>query len=144
MSETINGMIIENGVLKSGKECQGDVIIPEGVMKIGDMAFYTNKNITSITINDGCQEIGKFICNMCPQLKYVKVPSSVTKMADKALVVKMERSAGFTHTIEAKEYYPTIYCQEGSFVDLAFKEMKNKDGWVDSHSNEHIVDIIYE
>lgn len=144
MSETINGMVIEDGVLKSGKECSGDVVIPEGVVKIGDMAFYTNKNITSLTINDGCKEIGKFICNLCPNLEYIKVPASVEKMADKALVVKIERSADFTHTIEAKEYYPKIYCQKGSYVDLAFQEMKSKDGWVASHSNEHVVEIIYE
>lgn len=144
MSETVNGMIIENGVLKSGKDCSGDVVIPEGVVKIGDMAFYTNKNITSITINEGCKEIGKFICNLCSNLQYIKVPDSIEKMADKALVVKLERNAGFTHTIAAKEYYPKIYCHEGSYIDLSFKEMKNKDGWVDSHSNEHIVEIIYE
>ncbi len=144
MAETINGMIIDDGVLKSGKECEGDVVIPEGVVKIGDMAFYTNKKITSITINEGCKEIGKFICNLCPNLQYIKVPSSIEKMEDKALVVKLERSAGFTHTIEAKEYYPKIICKEGSFVDIAFKEMKSKDGWVASHSNEHIVEIVYE
>lgn len=32
---------------------------------------------------------------------------------------------------------------KGSFVDKVLKEMKEKDGWDKSHSNEHVVEVVY-
>ena len=71
------------------------------------------------------------------------MPESVEELEEGALVKKLESNFGFTHVVETKEYYPQIRCVEGSFTDKAILEMKKKDGWDKSHSNEHIVDLVY-
>jgi hypothetical protein len=72
------------------------------------------------------------------------VPDSVEKMGDGALVKKIDSNFGFTHVVETKEYYPQIRCKEGSFVDETIKKMKAGDGWKDSHSMTHVIEVMYE
>lgn len=45
-------------VLYKGLECEGNIIIPEGVKKIGDFAFYQNAKVTGATIPDSVIELG--------------------------------------------------------------------------------------
>ena len=48
-----NGLIMENGVVKSGKNCEGDIVLPEDAKAIAPKAFYNNKKITSLTLPEG-------------------------------------------------------------------------------------------
>ena len=48
---------IKNGVLVKYRGDGGDVVIPDGVKKIGNEAFYKNKSLTSVTIPGSVTEI---------------------------------------------------------------------------------------
>mgnify|MGYP003364035764 CR=1 FL=1 len=133
---TQSGLVIENGVVKSGRNCEGRIEVPEGTVGIGAQAFYQNKKLTGLKLPQGLKRIGKYAVNGCVDLEYIEVPESVEELEEGALVKKLD-------VVETKEYYPQIRCVEGSFTDKAILEMKKKDGWDKSHSNEHIVDLVY-
>lgn len=69
--------IIENGVLFKYNGDGGDVIIPDGVICIGDLAFYRSKRLTSVVIPDGVELIGAFAFNGCSNLTGITFPKSV-------------------------------------------------------------------
>lgn len=52
------GLVIENGVLKSGKDAEGVVEIPSNVKEIEEKAFMHNKKITKVIIPSTCKKIG--------------------------------------------------------------------------------------
>ena len=55
--ENKQDFVIENGVLTKYTGSGGDVIIPAGVTKIGNLAFSDCANLTSVTIPEGVTEI---------------------------------------------------------------------------------------
>lgn len=55
-----NPLVIINNILYDGKECDGDVIIPDHVTNIAQQAFFGNSNIKSITIPPSVTEIGPY------------------------------------------------------------------------------------
>ena len=67
----------ENGVLIGYHGDGGDVVIPDGVMKIGNNAFGECESLTSVIIPEGVTEIGYGAFAMCTKLKNVEIPSSV-------------------------------------------------------------------
>lgn len=101
---TESGLVIENGIVKNGKNCEGEITVPQGITGIGAQAFYQNKKLTGLTLPEGVKSIGKYAVNGCVNLEYMDVPES---------------------------------------VDKVLKEMKEKDGWDKSHSNEHVVEVVY-
>ena len=139
-----NGLVVENGIVKDGKNCEGEIVVPAGVTEIANQAFYQNKKLTGLYLPDGVKKIGNYTVNGCQNLEYIRVPESVEALGEDALVKKIESNFGFTPVVESKQFFPQIRCKEGSFVDHAIQEMKSKDGWKDSHSNEHIVEVVYE
>ncbi len=95
--------IIERGELKKYTGKGGDIVIPDGVRAIGDMAFWNNETITSVAVGggvkeimshafDGCKNlarvelsegleiIGPWAFSACKSLKYIKIPASVTEL----------------------------------------------------------------
>ena len=134
---------IVDGVVVDGKKCKEIVNVPEGVHTIGDQAFYRNKELTGLILPESVTAIGKYAVNGCKELAYVSIPASVCILGEGALIKRFESNFGFTHVVESKEYYPVIRCKEGSFIDSYFKDLKEKDGWKDAHSNEHLVVIEY-
>lgn len=138
-----NGLVIENGVVTNGKACEGDVIVPEGVVEIAAKAFYNNRKLTGLVLPEGAVKIGKYAVGGCPNLKYVQVPESLSEMGECALMCKFESDVGFTHVMENKEYYPEIRCKEGSWIDEAMKKLKASDNWENAHGTKHIVELKY-
>lgn len=67
--------ITKSGVLKSYNGKDSSVVIPEGVKKIGSMAFYMNSGIKSVTIPGCVTEIGESAFSNCKALKKVVVLS---------------------------------------------------------------------
>ena len=72
-----NDFVIENGVLKEYKGTDADVVIPEGVTKIGDSAFYACQSIESIVVPKGVTRIGEYAFFGCQNLSKVELPSGI-------------------------------------------------------------------
>ena len=75
---------IENGVLTKYHGSGGDVTIPEGVTKIGNMAFERCSSLTSVTIPDTVTVIGAWAFNGCSGLTSIMIPNSVTEIGSDA------------------------------------------------------------
>ena len=75
---------ITDGVLTRYTGSGGDVVIPEGVTSIGDQAFYSCDNLTSVVIPEGVTNIGVLAFMNCDSLASVVIPEGVSKIEDKA------------------------------------------------------------
>ncbi len=71
---------IEDGVLDCWYHLVSEVIIPEGVTKIGREAFSGCRLLASVSIPEGVTEIGNQAFNECETLSSVIIPCSVTKI----------------------------------------------------------------
>ena len=54
-----------------------EAVIPEGATKIGDYAFDSCSNLTSVTIPNSVKSIGNSVFNGCSSLTSVKIPNRV-------------------------------------------------------------------
>lgn len=70
--------VIVNDMLIDGKNCTGDVVVPDGVTQICGYAFSKNDAITSMTLPDGVNNIGCLAFEKCTALEYIKIPDSVS------------------------------------------------------------------
>jgi hypothetical protein len=71
---------ISEGVLIEYKGTAAVVVIPEGVTRIGDRAFYHCTGLTSITIGNSVTSIGDWAFMGCTGLTSVIIPNSVTSI----------------------------------------------------------------
>ena len=78
-----NDFIIEDSVLTKYVGPGGDVVIPEGVMKIGDWSFRST-SIVNVVIPEGVSAIGDMAFYTCKDLVSVLIPSSVTRIGKNA------------------------------------------------------------
>lgn len=75
--------IIENGVLQyRGREKQ--VVIPEGVTKIGKRAFAAWMSLTRVTVPEGVEAINAEAFYECRELERIDLPASVKKIGESA------------------------------------------------------------
>jgi hypothetical protein len=137
------GLVIEDGVLKDGLACKGDIAVPEGVTAIADKAFYNNKQLTGLHLPEGIVSIGKNAVSGCINLVYVDVPESVTQLGEGGLVKQYESDVGFTHVMESKERYPEIRCKKDSWIDKKIQEIQKSDVRAASHSILHLAELKY-
>lgn len=79
-----NDFIIENGVLKQYVGPGGDVVVPDGVTSIGDMAFCGCETLTHITLPEGVSSIGDSAFRRCWRLKNVVFPEHLTYLGKEA------------------------------------------------------------
>ena len=82
-SGTSEGLVISDGVLLSGKDAKGDVVIPDGVTKIAERAFFGNQNITSVKIPNTVTEMG-WISFAGSSIKSVIIPGSIKNISKTA------------------------------------------------------------
>ncbi|MBR4880170.1 MAG: leucine-rich repeat domain-containing protein [Clostridia bacterium] len=106
----INDFVIENGTLKEYKGTGGDVVIPEGVVDIGDIfdevkyygfdpphpltsvvipksmteissgAFMYSQTLKKVVLHDALTKIGSYAFSECAKLSELKIPDSVTEI----------------------------------------------------------------
>lgn len=74
-----NGMVIVKNVLHYCV-AQGDVVIPEGVIRIAKHAFYSpgsfgNNTLCSVVLPDSLKSIGRWAFDGCKALTHIKLPS---------------------------------------------------------------------
>jgi hypothetical protein len=138
-----SGLVIEDGIVKNGQSCTGDIVVPEGVTAIADKAFYNNKQLTGLHLPEGLVSIGKNAVSGCVNLAYVDVPGSVTQLGEGALVKQYESDVGFTHVMESKEWYPEIRCKRDAWIDQKIQEIQKSDVRAVSHSILHLVELKY-
>lgn len=81
-------VIYKDNLVESPKDLSGDVVIPSGVKIIGAGAF-RNRNITKVEIPEGVEEIGESAFMGCFELEEVKLPNSLKKIDNQALVCGM-------------------------------------------------------
>lgn len=75
---------INDGVLVGCHSAKRNIVIPDGVVSIGDDAFYSCPNLTSVIIPDSVTSIRMAAFSGCEQLTSVTIPSSVTSIGDLA------------------------------------------------------------
>ena len=80
----INDFVIENGVLIKYQGPGGDVVIPDGVTRIDDMAFTGCTSLTSVVIPEGVTSIGWTAFWRCSSLASVVIPKGVTSIGGMA------------------------------------------------------------
>lgn len=71
-----NSLVIVNNVVVDGRTCKGDVVIPDGVVSIGEGAF-GGSDLTSVIIPDSVTYIGREAFNFCEGLSTITIPNSV-------------------------------------------------------------------
>lgn len=77
-----NDFVITFGKLTHYRGSSPVVIVPEGVTKIGNSAFYNNTLVTKIILPNSVTEIGKSAFYGCRSLESVILPSGLTKIGD--------------------------------------------------------------
>ena len=86
----IKSVVIEDGVISIGDyafyKCTNliSVTIPNGVISIGDWAFYECTNLTSVTIPNGVKIIGEYAFYWCESLSSITIPDSVKEIYEDA------------------------------------------------------------
>ena len=75
---------IQDGVLVKYKGPGGDVVIPDGVTRIGQNAFYYCQSLITVTIPSSVTIIEDDAFNLCTSLTKVTIPNSVTEIGSAA------------------------------------------------------------
>ena len=72
-----DGAFFDNSSLKS-------ITIPDSVISIGDYAFFSCESLTSISIPHSVTSIGDYAFSWCKSLTSITIPDSVTSIGDEA------------------------------------------------------------
>lgn len=79
-----NDLVIENGALIRYTGSAEDVVVPEGVQRVGDGAFDGCRGLTSITLPEGLQSIGNRAFCECGGLTSIALPEGLQSIGDSA------------------------------------------------------------
>ena len=87
MNVTEGDFIIKNSVLVEYRGTDTNIVIPEGVVKIGDEVFSGREDITGVVIPEGVTSIGKRAFYECLSLHNITFPSTLKAIGDSAFWV---------------------------------------------------------
>ena len=88
--ETVTSVVIPDGVMRIGDRafegCENlrSITIPDSVTSIGDGAFRGCSKLTSVTIGNGVTSIGNRAFQSCTALRSITIPDSVTNIGFRA------------------------------------------------------------
>ena len=66
------------------EEFEGEFIIPEGVMEVADLAFFSCTNLTAVKFPTTLKRIGDCAFKFCDRLKSIDIPDTVTEIGEQA------------------------------------------------------------
>ena len=125
---------IENGVLRACTDKSvTSVVIPEGVRRIGRIAFLDCASLVSVEIPEGVRYIDERAFNRCSSLESVVLPSSVTEIGEyafrtcKSLKSVVIKSSATKICEGAFEYCESITSVEFSGTVAQWKEVEGKE-----------------
>lgn len=75
---------IEDGEITDYNGSAKALILPAGLVRIGDSAFSCKENITSVVIPDGVEEIGEDAFMYCKGLTHITLPKTLRKIGGSA------------------------------------------------------------
>lgn len=104
---------IKDGVLVKYKGNSSVVVIPDGVISIGDFAFNYRDNLTSIVIPNGLTSIGYGAFSNCSGLTNILIPDSVNKIGDEAFANCCELTSVMWNAVDVTA---------GSFIGTIFED----------------------
>ena len=76
-----NRLVIVNSILVDGQKCTGKIVIPEGVTKITELAFWKSM-ISGVQFPESLAEIGRRAFHSCELLRSVTIPATLKKCGD--------------------------------------------------------------
>ncbi|MDO5517298.1 MAG: leucine-rich repeat protein [Clostridium sp.] len=94
-------LIVDDGLLYSGEDAKGDVVVPDYVQAIGDEAFSGNDKITSIKIPGNVEKIGSRAFEGCSNLKTVILEDGVKSVENEAFKDSGVKSVSVPDSIES-------------------------------------------
>ena len=79
-----SGLCVAGAVLVSGRRCQGEVHVPEGITAIAPYAFSANRGVTKLVLPESLRRIGEGAFWGCSGLAQVRFPSSAIALGARA------------------------------------------------------------
>lgn len=100
------GIVTLGHILVSGKNIEGDYVIPEDIYNLADNAFDSNKSITSVTCNSNMTEIASRAFYKCPNLQKVKLTKKIKEIGERAFYKckKLESVTGGKNIVTISQY----------------------------------------
>ena len=77
-------LVVVNGVVIDGKNCNGVVQIPDCVRIIGHSAFQKNSEITEVILPESVTKLGSYSFGECPALEKAVIPKQIKCVSDYA------------------------------------------------------------
>lgn len=93
------------------------------VVGVSDYAFYENKDISKITINEGIRYVGDYAFSYEPALAFISFPSTIERIGDFALI-------GCTSLSVVESKNPTPPSLEGNYVTFDNETLQNADLYI--------------
>lgn len=92
----------DNGKTITGisSEVYGDIVIPNGIEKIGEKAFRDNTNITSVVFPDSLREIDDYAFKGCKNLREVKLNEGIISIGLEAFLDTALQEVTLPETLE--------------------------------------------
>ena len=147
----VKKIVIEKGVTSVGdyafRSCNNltSITIPDSVTSIGNSAFYNCSSLTSITIPDSVTSIGTATFSGCKNLTSITIPDSVTSIENSAFVgCKNLTSITIPDSVTSIGESTFKYCSNLKTISLSCKSSLKRNDFGEqadlvSYTNQHLL-----
>lgn len=115
-------LVIFNGRLyDAGRQCRGEITVPDYVVAVGDYAFYSCAALESVILPASVKSVGKYAFCDCPSLQSVTVTNPDCEIFEDVTTFSNKTDGS------QKDFFKgTIYGAAGSTAEDFAKKMKYK------------------